>query len=103
MSFLRAFALTKAHSLVVSRSDDTIHDLRELLLRKILSLRSDQIPQQTSMNKDLIPCLRGRGRPRRSYSKHHAAPSAQPRFRAPGVGIEAKLPHHPKFAWRKGS
>jgi hypothetical protein len=38
MSFLRAFALTKAHSLAVSWSDDTIRNLEELFLRKILSL-----------------------------------------------------------------
>jgi hypothetical protein len=36
MNFLRAFALTKAHSLAVSRSDDTIRDLGELFLLKIL-------------------------------------------------------------------
>jgi hypothetical protein len=84
MSFLMAFTLMKAHSLAVSRSDDTIRDLEELLLQKILSLRSDQMPQQTSMNKDLIPCLRGGGWPRQSCSKHRAAPCVQPKFHAPG-------------------
>jgi hypothetical protein len=59
MRRLRALALAKLHSLTSSRIQDNTLRSVDVFPRKILALRSFQIPQHTRMKRDAIPFLSG--------------------------------------------